>query len=433
MTQDTLDGSAPGAAVSPGTGDGAAPGTARLVHVDALRGLALLGILMVNIGYFASDYKGTGVLAPEFDRPIDATVAFVVDLVCETKFYLLFSFLFGYSLTLQMTSATRRGTPFVPRFLRRLLGLFVLGALHAVLLFQGDILMLYASLGLVLLLLHRIPGRVAAGLAGALLVAGVHYYGYWATIAWHLDTPNGVDAREVRDWAEAAHAVYRSGASDIIAQHLVDFREMLSVLLEFQAPAVLAMFLVGMLAGRARFLADPARHRRLLGWIIAGGAFVGIPGAILYAFANAHYVDTALELFAISYGYLASPALAAAYGAAAVLLFHGIRPLGRLFAPAGRMALSNYLFQSLFAAFVFTGYGLGLMGRVSPLAAVLTGLGLFAVQLAFSAWWLGRHPYGPVEWGLRALSYAEVPPWRRRADGPAGPRPGGAHRPGVPR
>jgi uncharacterized protein len=97
-------------------------------------------------------------------------------------------------------------------------------------------------------------------------------------------------------------------------------------------------------------------------------------------------------------------------------LFH--RPAGApllaWLAPAGRMALSNYLLQSLVCALVFTAYGLGLMGRVAPLACVLCVLALFAAQLALSRWWLARFSYGPVEWLLRALTLAAWPPLRRR-------------------
>lgn len=404
-----------------------APGRApaRLTNVDALRSVALCGILLVNICYFASEYKGSGVLDPQFDRSLDFRVWFIVDAVFETKFYLLFSFLFGYSLTLQIGAAQRRRTAFAPRFLRRLCGLAAIGVAHALLLFHGDILVLYAALGLVLLLLHRVPDRVALLLGAGLLVAGTYYYGLWGTLAWHWDSPDGVDRAEVRAWAAAAHEAYRGGLSEIFAQRRADYREMLSVLWEFQAPAVFAMFLFGMVAGRRRLLADVGRHRRLLVRVVVGGALLGAPGALLYAFANAKYVDTALEYFAVSASYLTAPALAAAYAAAALLLFEAAPALARWLAPAGRMALSNYLGQSLFAAFVFTGYGLGLVGTVAPATAVLTGGLLFAAQLVLSTWWLRRHPYGPVEWALRAVSYAEVPPWR------AGRR-GGAHRPRPP-
>ncbi|WP_245439765.1 hypothetical protein [Aminobacter sp. MSH1] len=119
----------------------------RITNVDALRGFALFGILVVNITAFSSPYYGLGVADPAFAAPLDQAVRFIVAFLFETKFYLLFSFLFGYSFTLQMASAERAGEAFVPRLLRRQAGLWVIGLAHAVLLFHGDILTTYAVLG----------------------------------------------------------------------------------------------------------------------------------------------------------------------------------------------------------------------------------------------------------------------------------------------
>src|SRR3989344_4484176 len=116
----------------------AAPAGGREHAIDALRGFALLGILMVNAGSFASTYFGVGVSDPAFSRPVDHAVRWLVSFFFETKFYLLFSMLFGYSFALQMDAARRTGSAFVPRFLRRLLGLALLGVAHAWLLFAGD-------------------------------------------------------------------------------------------------------------------------------------------------------------------------------------------------------------------------------------------------------------------------------------------------------
>ena len=141
----------------------AAAGPARLQQVDALRGFALFGILVVNIGVFASPYYGSGVVDPAFGRPLDLAASWVFGLLFETKFYLLFSFLFGYSFTLQMAAAERGQAAFLPRFLRRLAGLAALGAAHAVLFYHGDILLTYAILGLLLLCCRTLspPARCA--------------------------------------------------------------------------------------------------------------------------------------------------------------------------------------------------------------------------------------------------------------------------------
>ena len=143
-----------------------APAVGREHAIDALRGFALLGILMVNAGSFASTYFGVGVSDPAFSRPVDHAVRWLVSFFFETKFYLLFSMLFGYSFALQMDAARRTGSAFVPRFLRRLLGLLLLGLVHAWLLFAGDILVTYALLGVLLLVWRGLKPMAATVLAG---------------------------------------------------------------------------------------------------------------------------------------------------------------------------------------------------------------------------------------------------------------------------
>lgn len=137
-----------GATAGEGTAVGVT-GRPRLLEVDALRGFALAGILVVNLMTTAGPPGARGGLAAV--HAADGAVEWLVVLLAQSKFYLLFSFLFGYSFTLQMDSAERAGARFAPRMSRRLAGLFVLGIAHAVLLYTGDILMIYALLGLVLL------------------------------------------------------------------------------------------------------------------------------------------------------------------------------------------------------------------------------------------------------------------------------------------
>ncbi|WP_405680801.1 DUF418 domain-containing protein [Streptomyces sp. NBC_00868] len=112
-----------------------------------------------------------------------------------------------------------------------------------------------------------------------------------------------------------------------------------------------------------------------------------------------------------------APLLAAAYTATVLRTLAGPRGrhLAAALAPAGRMTLTNYLTQSLVLAFVFTGFGTALVGRVAPALVNLTALALFAVQLVFSRWWLARHPYGPVEWALRAVTLTRRPRWTGEA------------------
>jgi uncharacterized protein len=380
----------------------------RLRDVDALRGFALLGILLVNITFMASAYQGSGVADPAFGSALDTTVRFLTEVFFEAKFYLLFSFLFGYSFTLQTASADRDGAAFLPRFLRRCAGLFVLGLCHAVLLFPGDILTTYAVLGLVLLALRRIRPRTAVRTAVVLLCATAAGYLLLAVAAAGA---GGIDTAAVVEEGRQATEALRGDAGSVIAAHLRQLPDMAFLLVFFQAPAAFAAFLLGLAAGKRRVLDDPARHTpflRRLQWV---GFPVGIAGGLVWAHAAQGYSGTAYQLVAVAVDVVTAPLLAAAYAATVLRVLAGPRGrrMARVLAPAGRMTLTNYLTQSLVLAFVFTGFGAALVGRLAPGYVVLAALALFAAQAVFSRWWLERHRYGPVEWVLRAVTLARWP------------------------
>lgn len=244
-----------------GAAAGAVAAPRRLSGVDALRGFALWGILMVNIAFMASAYRGTGMDDPAFGSALDTAVRFVTGVFFETKFYLLFSFLFGYSFTLQLASADRDGAAFLPRFLRRCAGLFVLGLCHAVLLFPGDILTTYAVLGLLLLAVHRIRPRTAV--RAAVVLFTVTAVGY-LLLAWAVAATGGggIDTAAVAERGGQATEALRGDAAAVIGAHLRQLPDVVFILAFFQAPAAFAAFLLGLAAGKRSVLADPAATRR---------------------------------------------------------------------------------------------------------------------------------------------------------------------------
>lgn len=387
----------------------------RIADVDALRGCALFGILVVNICAFATPWFGLGLTDPAFHGGVDRATHFLVALLFETKFYLLFSFLFGYSFTLQMQAAARAGAPFAPRMLRRQTGLWLIGILHAVVLFHGDILTTYAVLGIVLLALHRCGERAALSLALMLVGACV---AFWAALAWlqGMQPADGAEhALAMAQKAAAALAAYRGTPASVVAQHVRELGEIWIVLLLVQAPCALAMFLCGLAAGKRELLLHAADYlplRRRLQW---AGALAGLPGAAFYAWTSVYGDSQAWQVAGLAVGLATAPLLAGAYVAIALALFERLRDGGlhALLADTGRMALSNYLLQSTICAWLFLAYGARLMGSVSPLGALALAAAIFCLQLPLSRWWLRRHAYGPVEWLLRALTIAAWPRWRR--------------------
>ncbi len=395
-------------------------GPGREHAIDALRGFALLGILVVNAGSFASTYFGLGVSDPAFSRPVDHAVRWFVGLVFETKFYLLFSLLFGYSFALQMDAAQRSGSAFVPRFLRRLAGLLLLGVAHAWLLFAGDILVTYALLGALLLVLRKLRPGTAVATAVALL--GLVSAG-WGLIAWLMSLAPPMDwpLAELHAKAQQAAVAYRSGALEAIAQRGRDMADGVWFVLVFvQGPCALAMFLLGLAAHRSGYLANVARQpARLCRWMLCCLPIGGL-GAWVYASVqnSASRQPEHVSAAVLALDLATAPFLTLGYVAALLwALQRGAlgRQLGSWLAPAGRMALSNYLLQSLVGALVFTAYGLALVGRVPPLAVLVGCVALYAAQLALSRHWMAQHAYGPVEWLLRAFTLLLRPAWRRAA------------------
>ena len=214
----------------------------RLAQVDALRGFALFGILVVNIGVFASPFYGAGVPDPVYSRPVDLAVGWLIAWLFETKFYLLFSFLFGYSFTLQMAAAERGGAAFTPRFLRRLAGLAVLGGAHAVLFYQGDILVTYALLGLGLLLFRRMDPRRALRVSLWLIVLAATLWAVLGGLAFLDPLPADYAAQYHADALSAIEA-YRGTIGTTIAQHVKELTEAVwFTVLVVQGPFVFAMF-----------------------------------------------------------------------------------------------------------------------------------------------------------------------------------------------
>jgi uncharacterized protein len=379
------------------------PAGPRIADVDALRGMALLGILVVNIAFFASGYPFHLVADPRFDSWADQGVTELVEMLVAMKAYLLFAFLFGYSFTLQMESAARRGVNFVPRFRRRAAGLFALGVLHAVLLFHGDILTTYAVFGLVLLAVRRISARTAT-IAAAVLLGTIAFLVALAAVSGASITPDQAEALAA---GQRSTDALRGGLGSVILEHLRSLPAMISAL-AVQGPLALSAFLFGLAAGKHRALADVTRHSRLLRRVELVGYPVGLTGALLFVVGGGTGNLTGLLISIVT-----APLLTAAYIATALRLFRtgrGARVASAL-APAGRMSLSNYLGQSLICVLIFTGIGLGQVGELAPATVLLLAIAIFFAQLVLSRWWLNRHRYGPAEWALRAWTNQERPRW----------------------
>ncbi|MBT2229263.1 DUF418 domain-containing protein [Nonomuraea sp. NEAU-A123] len=371
-----------------------APSSRRVHEIDAVRGFALAGILLANIGFFADPgyAVGTGTM-PITEGP----VAYLVSTLVLTKFYILFSFLFGYSFTLQ----TRDGVNVKARMLRRCLGLFVIGVLHGFLLWIGDILTLYTTLGLILLAMRNISPRKAV-ITGCAVIGVMSVI--WLLLAGLtlLDPAGGAAAVADPAAAAQAEALVTGGPLGFLIFQAQTYPAVAAMVWIGQGPMAMALFLFGLAAGRSRLFEEPERWARFVPRVKWVGFGAGLPAAAFFAWAPSS--GGALELVALALNNVTSVLLTAAYVVTLLQVIKRFPAAGRALAPAGRVAASNYIGQSALCCLVFTGYGLALAGKLSPLAVMGVAAVIYAVLLGLSRWWLRGHRYGPIEYVLRRLT-----------------------------
>lgn len=395
----------------------------RLPVMDVLRGFALLGIFLMNIEFFNLPMQqfGSGVVP---GQGLDTAAGLFVALFVQGKFWVLFALLFGMGFALMRQRAVDAGRPFVGTYLRRTLLLMLFGALHIVLLWVGDILLAYGLAALLLLALVKLRGTAALVLGVLLFVL---LCGFWllsgvALIFMPESMLGPVGAQFAAIAAEGAQAaqVYREGGfMEVVQQRIDDYGYLMTNAVIFQIPMMVGVFLIGSwLVGTGR-LRDPGANRGFFTKLAVGGLLLGGVGVAASAAVGTHFdlvTQFAEATVAMGLNQLASLPLALGYLGLVVL--GTLSPAGRalgVLAPAGRMALTNYLAQSLIASLVFYGYGLGLFGEVGRAAQVGFVLVVFAAQVAFSHWWLARFRFGPLEWLWRAGTYLQWPPLRRTA------------------
>ncbi|MDH5832537.1 DUF418 domain-containing protein [Luteimonas kalidii] len=395
----------------------------RLQALDVVRGFALLGIFLMNIEWFSRPLQAMGTGIDPAAAGLDRAAAWAVYVFVQGKFWVLFSLLFGMGFAL-MSARGGQGPAFRRTYVRRCVALLGFGVLHATLLWSGDILHAYAIAGLMLLALDGIAERawpwLGAGLYATLALVVLAGGAVLSALPPDAGATFAALADEVDADAAAASAALAHGDWwQATAQRARDFLAVAMQGLMMLLPMALGVFMLGAWLLRSGRMDDPVAQR---GWFARLAAWTLPTGAVLMALSLS--VGTRFDgmreagpmLLANGLAMLASLPLALGY-LSLLMLGLGTRALARplsWLAPAGRMALTHYLLQSLVASTLFYGYGLGLWGQVGRAGQVLLVLVVFALQVAASHWWLARFRFGPMEWLWRWLSYGARPPMRVR-------------------
>ena len=404
------------------TEGGPVPGSTRIDSIDVLRGLALLGILLMNIQLFAM--PGAAYFNPTAYGDLAGANYYVwlgSRMFADQKFMTIFSMLFGAGIVLMTTRAERQGESRRVHY-RRMRWLAVIGLLHAHLLWDGDILFLYAICGMAVYPLRAKPPRTLIRIGVATMaVSSVLYFvsgssmPYWPeealagfTSSTWQPTPAMIDqtlAAYRGGWIEQAPV--RSAAA-------LGFETL--IMLFWGGWRAGGLMLVGMALYKMGVF-NATCSRRFYGALIAAALLIGFPleaYGVALDFASGWAVTWAF-FHGKQFNYWPSIAVSLGYVGVVMLVCQSaaLRPLTRPFAAVGQMALTNYLLHTVICTTIFYGHGLGYYGSVDRLGQIGVVVGVWVVQLVVSPLWLRRFRFGPAEWVWRSLTYGERPPLRR--------------------
>lgn len=408
-----------------------APVENRLASLDIMRGFALIGIFVVNI-YWWADFPFS--VPSSWPAPADQWTLFLTDIFASGKFLSLFSFLFGVGFAVQFDRAGDH-PGFANFFTRRLLALCIIGVAHATLLSPADILIHYSLIGFALLAFRRARTRAIVTIAFASLSMTTF-------ITLMLADPNSLAAR-----------VFERGIDVLMPPGPYDFQEVFTsgsflemVRLRLSVYLIesfmcffsffyysLGMFLLGLAAWRLRVFSNPRANLPLILTVMAFGLTIGLPSNLLFSLSRSEYVrgltpwdnwifgprgfvrsDQLFYWDSISNSW-GGPAQCLFY-AGSILLLCQWRPTRALLSPLanyGRMALTNYVLQSLCGVLIFSRLGLGLYGTIPPHDCVKIVAVVVVAQIFASNLWMHAFRFGPMEWVWRSMTYGRIQPMIR--------------------
>lgn len=381
----------------------------RIEVLDALRGFALLGICLANYEELSLfSFLDVNRTANVEVGMMDKIQNFMIYFLIEGKFYTIFSTLFGIGFSIIIGNAIKRGANGMKIFYRRMLILLLIGFMHLMLLWSGDILMLYATMGMLLPLFWSCkPVNIMRWAIFFLLLPIASRYVVSVfdlqQCGWLYGQMDYWSERYgIGDWGEWLRESESYG--DVLKFLVMGaFERMTEFITSDRYFKVLGLFLVGLWVGRNKIHEDVAGYRSLLRRVMKWGYMIGVPFAAIYAYdgisgrmlsPTIHTIVETLSIYPMGFAYMATFAI---YGE-------------RIFKPLtypGRMALTCYISQSAIAIVLFYGVGLGLGMTMSLLEVMLTGIVVYLSQMIFAHLWMRYFSYGPLEWIWRMLTYGE--------------------------
>ncbi|WAA13865.1 DUF418 domain-containing protein [Fervidibacillus halotolerans] len=351
----------------------------------------------------------------EADSVLDRTIYLLTDVFAQASFYPLFSFLFGYSFILLMEKLEERQLNTGKILFRRMVVLFIIGFIHIILFWSGDILVTYATIGFLLLFVKKWGERKLTITAILLYSIPQLFLSLLLLIFIHFVQLTELNSQIEKMGAQATK-IYQNGNFLEVARFRIEEWWYFSGVLNFNVIIILfltifPLFLIGMAFAKGRRLEKSEANRKFFKRLF----LFTFPTGLLLKFVP--YFTSKNEATEYIQDFIGGPLLAFAYISLFYILVNGgeKRKIWRYFADVGKMSLTNYLLQSLISTFLFYGYGLGLYGKLAYYETTFIVLIIYLFQILFSRYWFQFYRQGPVEWIWRGFTFGRFSPLKKGA------------------
>jgi len=403
----------------------------RIDYMDLLRGIAIFGILIANLRWFS-------LYSPQVSgwftfAEIDRTVHLLQGVFIESKFYTIFSILFGWGIALQINRSKKDDTSTAAFLRRRLWFMMLLGGLHMFFIWEGDIVFLYGLVGFVLVALRNYSNRILLTTGILLLLSPVLLYLLkmsWPWVNYPSDYLYSLGEKVYQHFGWIDQDTSRTGvlseSTTIISNikiTLADAPYRFAYLFAVsRIPKVLGAMLIGFYIGRTNLYSEMMKHKKVVFRATIAGLIVFVP--LNYWLEGVLKNDTAYYqrqieglYYTIADSLVVFP-LALAYMTSLALLFEKtwIQTILNPVLAVGKTAFSNYVFQSIIGIILFYGVGFGLALQFGPLAWTIAAVIIFSFQIILSNLWLKYFRFGPLEWIWRSLTYRKIQPLKLAKD-----------------
>lgn len=383
----------------------------RLIELDVIRGFALFGILVVNMAYFSSPALYTGTKRYQESDLMNHATQLFIHLFFEFKFISIFSFLFGLGFAIFIHRMKKRERSPKYYYRRRIQFLLMIGLIHLLFIWYGDILVVYALLALVLpYFVHKKATVVLKWACWCLMLPPL-----LLSIVYIFSVVQPTVLQSAGLLIHNDHLVYQSMTHykegtfiAILGQRFTDIFTIYKAYL-IMAPMIFGLFLLGMYVWKKGIIQNITGHINCLKRICQFSLVIGFPAALVSVWAGMNVEEILSPYYFIQYTthFISGPALAVFYMSLLMLLFQRKvwQSVLRRLQPVGKMALTNYLLQSLICTTLFYSYGFGFYSSITVLNGFSLSIVIFTVQLLFSHLWLKRYSFGPLEWLWRKYTY----------------------------